>query len=108
MSTPATVPQFVEEKREQIERLCRQYSVTRLELFGSAADGRFDATKSDLDFLVEFEPSTAMNAFHQFFGLQIALADLLHRKVDLVDASAMRNPYFVESVNKNRKLLYAA
>lgn len=108
MSTAASIPPFVEEKRDEIEHLCRKYSVTRLELFGSAADGTFDALKSDLDFLVEFEPSTAMNAFHQFFGLQIALADLLHRKVDLVDATSMRNPYFVESVNKNRKLLYAA
>ncbi len=49
-----------------------------------------------------------MNAFHQFFGFQIALAELFHRNVDLVDATAMRNPYFIESVNRSRKLLYAA
>lgn len=108
MSTPATIPQFVEEKREQIERLCRQYSVTRLELFGSAANGTFDVAKSDLDFLVEFAPSISLNAFHQFFGLQLALSDLFDRKVDLVDATTMRNRFFVESVNRNRKLLYAA
>ena len=41
--------------------LCRRFGVRRLDLFGSAATGRFDPTRSDLDFLVVFEeiPPTA-------------------------------------------------
>jgi predicted nucleotidyltransferase len=98
----------IEDKRDRLEELCRQFAVSRLEVFGSAADGFFDPGRSDLDFLVEFAPPSGTNAFHQFFGFQLALAELFGRKVDLVDATAMQNPYFIESVNRSRKLLYAA
>lgn len=108
MVDSSIIPPLVEAKREQLENLCREFSVLRLELFGSAADGTFDPQRSDLDFLVEFERSPRMNAFHQFFGFEIALSDLFERKIDLVAAKAMSNPYFIESVNRNRKLLYAA
>ena len=99
---------LLEDKREQLEKLCQEFSVSRLEAFGSATNAAFDPLHSDFDFLVEFNRSPTMNAFHQFFGFQLALADLFQRKIDLVDAKAMRNPYFIESVNRSRKLLYAA
>jgi predicted nucleotidyltransferase len=108
MIDSSTLPPFIEAKGEQLECLCREFSVLRLELFGSAADGTFDPERSDLDFLVEFERSPRMNAFHQFFGFEIALSDLFERKIDLVAANAMSNPYFIDSVNRSRKLLYAA
>jgi predicted nucleotidyltransferase len=108
MKESTSILPFIEDKREQLEDLCRKFTVARLEVFGSAADGTFDSSRSDLDFLVEFDPPTGSNAFHQFFGFQIALADLFGRKVDLVDSTAMSNPYFIESVNRYRKLLYAA
>jgi hypothetical protein len=98
---------LIESKSDQIRSLCHRFGVKRLEVFGSATDGSFDPAHSDLDFLVEFRPLQEMNAFHQFFGLQIALAELFARKVDLVDSTAMRNPYFIDSVNQSRTLLYA-
>lgn len=108
MGGSTVILSFIEDKRGDIERLCRQFSVSRLELFGSAADGTFDPTRSDLDFLVEFDRSPHVNAFHQFFGFQRALADLFGRKVDLIEARAMRNPYFIQAVNESRTLIYAA
>jgi predicted nucleotidyltransferase len=44
----------IEQKREQIAQLCRQYHVRRLAVFGSAFSGEFDPQRSDVDFLVEF------------------------------------------------------
>lgn len=107
MSDSQSIP-MIECKRDSLEKLCRQFAVSRLEVFGSIADGEFDPARSDFDFLVEFDRLPGTNSFHQFFEFQIALADLFERKVDLVDATAMRNPYFIESVNRSRKLLYAA
>ena len=46
----------IAEHQEALERLCRQYRVHRLELFGSAAVGLDRPGESDFDFLVEFEP----------------------------------------------------
>jgi predicted nucleotidyltransferase len=34
---------LIEEKREELKQLCARYRVRRLELFGSAARGEFDA-----------------------------------------------------------------
>jgi len=98
----------IESRREQIAELCRKYCVQRLELFGSALRDDFDAQNSDLDFLVEFEalpPGTYANAY---FGLLEGLENLLERKVDLVVASAIKNPYFREGVDRKKALLYAA
>src|SRR3972149_361398 len=102
MSDSSAILSHIEDKRDQLESICRQFSVSRLEVFGSAVDGSFDPERSDFDFLVEFTRPPGTNAFHQYFDLQFALADLFGRKVDLVDATAMRNPYFIESVNRSR------
>ena len=98
----------LEQHRAEVEALCRHFQVRRLDLFGSAAAGRFRAGESDLDFLVEFEPSNGAGFADRYFGLLEALQRLFRRPVDLVVASAIRNPYFRESVERTRTLLYAA
>ena len=95
-------------KREQVTALCRQYQVQRLELFGSALREDFNLDRSDLDFLVEFEPLPTGRYAKTYFGFLAALEGLFQRPVDLVVASAIRNPYFRESVERNKTLLYAA
>jgi predicted nucleotidyltransferase len=97
-----------ETHREEIESICRRFQVRRLDLFGSAASERFDPESSDLDFLVEFSGSSVTGAADAYFGLLEALTELFHRNVDLVVASAIRNPYFRESIEQSRTLLYAA
>ena len=79
-----------------------------LELFGSAADGTFDAEVSDVDFLVEFLPTASGRPFHGYFDLKDDLEGLLGCSVDLVMPRAIRNRYLVEAVNQQRTLLYAA
>jgi predicted nucleotidyltransferase len=95
-------------QREDLARLCTKFGVRRLDLFGSAATGAFDPAHSDVDLLVEFEAQSGMTPFDQYFGLREALAALLGREVDLVMEGASQNRYFLESVNKSRRLLYAA
>lgn len=98
----------IEQRRPQLAALCRRFGVRRLELFGSAATGGFRQETSDLDFLVEFEPPAGPGYADRYFGLLEALEALFGRPVNLVVASAIRNPYFRQSVDKTRALLYAA
>ena len=42
---------------DELAEICRRHHVKRLEVFGSAAVGDFNAEKSDIDFLVEFDDS---------------------------------------------------
>jgi predicted nucleotidyltransferase len=92
----------------EVECLCRKYDVKTLELFGSAADGCFDPGRSDLDFLVEFLPEASKRSFWGYFDLREELGRLFGRPVDLVMPRAIRNPYFLRSVNRQRRVLYAA
>jgi len=43
-----------------------------------------------------------------YFGLLEGLEALFERRIDLVMAEAIRNPYFLERVNQSRKEIYAA
>ncbi len=100
---------FIEENYESLKRLCKQYRVKRFEVFGSALTGEgFDPKNSDLDFLVEFLPLQPGEHADAYFGLLEALQDLFTRSIDLVETKAIRNPYFLESINQNRKEIYAA
>jgi len=110
MTTPVApaLPGEIESRRKQIGEICARFGVRRLEVFGSAATGAFDPQRSDLDFMVDFHPGSLMRPFDQYFGLKEELEALFARPVDLVMEGASSNPYFLESVNKSRRLLYAA
>ena len=99
---------LVEQHRHQLTELCRRFEVRRLELFGSGARGDFKDESSDLDFLVAFQREGKLDAADRFLGLLAALEELFGRKIDLVDVSAHRNPYFMADVLRHRELLYAA
>lgn len=100
--------QLIEEKRDELARLCAGHHVRRLDLFGSALTDRFDPQSSDLDFLVEFLPLQPDEHADAYFGLLEELSQLPQRDIDLVTTGAIKNRYFLESVNRRRTLFYAA
>jgi predicted nucleotidyltransferase len=100
--------QFIVQHVREIDEICRRYRVRRLELFGSATGDSFDPQRSDVDFLVEFEPLVDGEHADAYFGLKESLAVLLARPVDLVMTTAIRNRYFLEAIEPTRTLLYAA
>lgn len=76
-------------------------------MFGSAARGDdFNPASSDADFLVEFALD-AQPDLAAFFGAKTDLEKLLGRGVDLVEPGAVRNPYVLASINRNREAVYA-
>ena len=100
---------LIEKNRNALEELCVKFRVRHLEVFGSASTGRnFDAENSDLDFLVEFQTLQPGEHANTYFGLLDALENLFNRHIDLVMPRAVKNRYFIESINKNREVLYAA
>ena len=100
--------QQIEQKHEELINLCRHYHVARLAVFGSALREDFDADRSDLDFLVEFQPLPPGSYADTYFDLKEGLETLFHRPVDLVVESAIKNPYFLKSVEQTKHGLYAA
>ena len=90
---------------EELRKLCRDFAVRELLLFGSAlrADFRED---SDLDLLVEFEPEAHVG-FVTLFRLQRELSSLAGRKVDLIPKGGLKPAIRAEVLGQAR-LLYAA
>jgi predicted nucleotidyltransferase len=79
-----------------------------LVLFGSSARDDFDAEASDLDFLVEFEPMAPTEHADSYFGLLEDLEVLFERRIDLLEPEPIDNPYFWQSIERSRKVLYEA
>ncbi len=99
----------IADKRGALIALCRRYDVARLEVFGSAArGGDFDPATSDADFLVAFKPGGALPPLEQFFGLAHAMGTLLGRRVDLVELSAVKNPFVQAGIDRSREVVYGA
>ena len=67
----------------------------------------FDQQTSDVDFLVDFLPGRG-GLLHDYFQLKEDLERIVGRKVDLVDANAVRNPYFARTAFGSAEELYAA
>lgn len=99
---------IIDNNRDELRKLCEKYRVKRLDVFGSAAGDSFDPATSDLDFLVSFHDLSFGEVADTYFNLLEAIRTLFDRSVDLVMESAIDNPYFRESVEESRILLYAA
>lgn len=99
---------IITSKQEEIMKLCKQFHVQALEVFGSATRDGFEATQSDIDFLVEFNQIGLDNYADNYFGLLSGLKDLFQQSIDLVVSSSIQNPYFLESIKNDRAFLYAA
>ncbi|WP_458041767.1 MULTISPECIES: nucleotidyltransferase family protein [Bacteria] len=93
--------------RTALARACEQFGVARLRIFGSAVSVSFDPETSDVDFLVDFR-ADAPGGIAPFLGLKDALERIVGREVDLVEAGAVRNPYFAKKAFGEAVDLYAA
>lgn len=101
------VAEELEVRAAELGRICRRYRVRRLSVFGSAARGD-DEPASDVDLLVEFAPMPPEERADAYFGLQTDLERLLGRTVDLLEESAIRNPYLEEAIARDREVLFEA
>ena len=98
---------LIENHRDAIRALCQQYGVRRLDLFGSAATGAFDAATSDLDFVATFADTRSPGYADRYLGFAEALETLFGRPVDVITERSIRNPYFRQAVEASRQPTYA-
>ncbi|MBD5219867.1 MAG: nucleotidyltransferase [Bacteroidales bacterium] len=96
---------LIEMNIDKIAALCQKYKVARLWVFGSILTPRFN-DESDVDFSVEFNYGMIDDIFVVFFDFIDELQVLLGRKVDMVDETAINNPYFRKELDTTKKLIY--
>ncbi len=103
---PAALAPPLIQHRAEIEKLCNSFGVARLEVFGSAADGRFDPDRSDFDFIARFEHDPTQSLGRRYVGLCESLELLLGRHVDLLTDKPIENPYLRKAVEASRQEFY--
>jgi predicted nucleotidyltransferase len=91
---------------QAITKLCRQYGVARLSLFGSVLRSDFDPVRSDIDVLVDFLPGEHKGLF-KLLEMQRALSQLFGRQVDLTTRGSL-SKYFRNDVLASAQVLYDA
>ena len=94
-------------QRAAIAALCRQFGVSRLEVFGSASTGEFDPASSDYDLIARFSAQPGVSMARRFLGFSDALEALLESRVDLMIDHVIANPYLRAAVNASRTIVYA-
>ncbi len=97
----------VTENIDKIRALCITYNVKSLFAFGSVCTDQFN-DKSDIDFLISFYSMDYGDYADTYFELAEKLENLFHRPVDLVTDKSLSNPYFIDSVNQTKTLIYEA
>ena len=90
---------------KEIENLCKTHKVKSLHAFGSVLTENFNV-KSDLDFVVDFQQIDVLDYGDNYYSLKFALEDIFNRNVDLLEQKAIVNPFFLKTLNQNKKLIY--
>jgi predicted nucleotidyltransferase len=88
-----------------INKLCNNHSVKNLYVFGSVLTENFNS-ESDIDFLVEFFPVNSKEYADNYYDLKFSLERVLNRKIDLLEETAIKNPYFLQSIQNKKQIVY--
>ena len=92
-------------KKNKVKELCKKHKVEKLYLFGSATNESFNQ-KSDIDLLVSFKNIELAHYFMNYITLKEKFEELFGRDVDLVEEQTLKNPILINSINKNKELIY--
>lgn len=94
----------IEDYKQAIEKICKELRVKHLDLVGSASRSDFQPDESDIDLLVEFDGIDKL--FDRYFELKIKLEEQLGRQVDVIQESAVKNPYVKKSLDRDKVRIY--
>ena len=90
--------------KAEIEAFCRRNHIIKISLFGSALRDKLKPL-SDIDILVEFDKNHIPGLL-DLAGMEIELAEMLGRKVDLRTPAELSR-YFRDDVLEKAKVAYA-
>ena len=96
---------ILEQNNDAIHQLCVNHKVKKLYAFGSVLSNKFNKD-SDIDLIVDFTKIDLADYADNYYELKFSLQDIFNRPIDLLEEKALKNPYFLQPISKNRKLIY--
>ena len=92
--------------KKKIEDFCLHWKIAELSLFGSVLRDDF-GPHSDVDVLVSFSEDADWDLYDWVNMIQ-QLKDIFRRDIDLVEKSALRNPFRRHAILTKKEIVYAA
>lgn len=96
----------IEKHKHEIMKICQELRVRFLDVVGSAARDDFEAERSDIDVLIDFDDSDRL--FDRYFELKERLEALFGRPVDVIQNKAVNNPYVRQSLDRSKVRIYGS
>ena len=96
---------LIENNNIEINNLCKAYKVKWLYAFGSVLTNKFNI-ESDVDLIVDFLDLDVLDYSDNYYDLKFSLENIFKRNVDLLEEKAIKNPYFLNTINQNKILIY--
>jgi len=99
---------LIENKISELTNLCKALNIKKMFVFGSAVSNKF-TEESDIDFLISFNDDISIEEYtDNYFKLHYRLRELFNRDIDIITERTLSNPYFIESINRTKKIIYEA
>ncbi|MGE5342537.1 MAG: nucleotidyltransferase family protein [Candidatus Omnitrophota bacterium] len=92
--------------REAIIDFCNRWEVKEFSIFGSILRDDF-GPQSDVDVLLSFSKDSKWGLF-ELVDMKEELESIFGREVDIVEKEGMKNPFRMNAILQNRKVIYAA
>ncbi len=99
------IMKLIDQHIEELKTLCDEHFVSKLYVFGSAANNNISDT-SDIDFLVRFSGVDTLEYFDNYMDFKHKLTELFSRDIDLVEMQTINNPILKRSIDRNKVLVY--
>ena len=96
---------LIQNHSKEIIDLCKTHKVKSLYAFGSVLTEKF-TVDSDVDLIVDFQHLNVLEYGDNYYDLKFSLENIFKRNVDLLEEKALKNPYFIKTLNHNKKLIY--
>jgi predicted nucleotidyltransferase len=96
---------YLQNHIDDIAKLCLNHKVKFLYAFGSVLTDKFNES-SDIDLVVAFQPQEVLDYGDNYYDLKFSLQEILKRPIDLLEETAIKNPYFRQNLEKERLLIY--
>lgn len=96
---------IINDNIDKIKTLCVNHNVKSLFAFGSVCTDKFNDS-SDTDLLISFNSMNYGDYADNYFLVADKFEKIFHRPVDLVTDKSLSNPFFIDSVNQTKTIIY--
>ena len=91
----------------QVIAIFKKHKIKNAYFFGSVLTDKFNE-ESDLDILINFKSQITdpLEKGELMWDLQFEIEDTFARKVDLLQETTPKNPYFIKELQETKQLIY--